>query len=91
MKFWKPCSKRREKIAGAARIAGAAQPVRRLIFRQLVLEHARMITEEDLRAPAVNRWKMLRAAWRFARAGGRTPVLREGLETGGIRRHRTAL
>jgi lysine-N-methylase len=52
----------------------------RLFFRLLVLEYARTITAEDLRAPSRYRWQMLRAAWRFARAGGRTPALREGLE-----------
>ena len=51
----------------------------RLFFRLLVLEHARMITVEDLRVPGRHRWKMLGAAWRFVRAG-RTPALREGLE-----------
>jgi lysine-N-methylase len=51
----------------------------RLFFRMLVLEYARMITMEDLRAPGRHRWQMLRAAWRFVR-GGRTPALREGLE-----------
>ena len=51
----------------------------RLFFRMLVLEHARMITVEDLRVPGRHRWKMLGAAWRFVRAG-RTPALREGLE-----------
>jgi lysine-N-methylase len=51
----------------------------RLVFRLLVLEYARMITVEDRRAPGSYRWQMLRAAWRFARAGGRTPALCEGL------------
>lgn len=59
-----------------------ARPSRfgRLIFRQLVLEHSRMITAEDRRASGRYRWQILRAAWRFARASGRTPVLREGLK-----------
>jgi lysine-N-methylase len=59
-----------------------ARPSRfgRLFFRQLVLEHARLITEEDRRAPVRHRWQTLRAAWRFARAGGCTPALREGLD-----------
>ena len=52
----------------------------RLIFRMLVLEYARMTTVEDLRAPGRYRWRTLRAVWRLARAGGRTPALREGLE-----------
>lgn len=59
-----------------------ARPSRfgRLFFRQLVLEHARMNTEEDLRAPVRHRWRALRAAWRFVWAGGCTPALRKGLE-----------
>jgi lysine-N-methylase len=66
----------------AAMPESPARPSRfgRLFFRQLVLEHARMNTEEDLRAPVRHRWRMLRAAWRFVWAGGRTPALREGLE-----------
>ncbi|MGO8836877.1 MAG: YkgJ family cysteine cluster protein [Limisphaerales bacterium] len=53
----------------------------RLFFRLLVLEYARAITVEDLLAPGRYRWKILGAAWRFARGGGRTPALREGLES----------
>ena len=56
----------------------------RLFFRMLVLEYARMITVEDLHSRGRYRWQMLRAAWRFARASGRTPALREGLEPVGF-------
>ena len=81
MKFWKPCSrapgKNCRRCPNRRRGPGWFS---RLFFRLLVLEYARMITVEDLRAPGRHRWQMLRAAWRFARAGGRTPALREGLE-----------
>jgi lysine-N-methylase len=51
----------------------------RLFLRLLVLEHARTVTvaDQDVRSP--HRWKMLAAAFRFARSSGSTPALREGL------------
>lgn len=51
----------------------------RLFLRLLVLEHARTVSvaDQDVRSP--HRWKMLAAAFRFARSSGRTPALREGL------------
>ena len=52
----------------------------RLFLRLLVLENARMVTiaDQDLRSP--QRWKMLAAAFKFARSSGSTPALREGLK-----------
>jgi lysine-N-methylase len=53
----------------------------RLFLRLLVLEHARTVTvaDQDVRSP--QRWKMLAAAFRFARSSGQTPALREGLRS----------
>jgi len=62
----------------------------RLIFRLLLLEYARTVTVKDQRASGRHRWKMLRAAFQFARATGRTPALRDGLgqvEFATIERH----
>jgi lysine-N-methylase len=51
----------------------------RLLLRLLVLEHARTVTVKDLKAPGGSRWKLVKAIFRFGRANGRTPALREGL------------
>ncbi len=51
----------------------------RLFLRLMVLEHARAVTVADADVRSAHRWKMLAAAFRFARSSGRTPALREGL------------
>ena len=51
----------------------------RLFLRLLVLEHARIVTVADWDVRSAQRWKMLAAAFRFARSSGSTPALREGL------------
>jgi len=51
----------------------------RLMFRLLLVEYARAVTVKDRRASGRHRWKMMRAAFRFARGTGHTPVLRDGL------------
>jgi len=48
-------------------------------LRLLVLEHARTVTVKDLKAPGGSRWRLVKAIFRFGRANGRTPALREGL------------
>lgn len=53
----------------------------RLFLRLLVLEHARTVTVADQDVRSTQRWKMLAAAFRFARSSGRTPALREGLKS----------
>ncbi len=53
----------------------------RLIFRLLLLEYARTVTIQDRLAAGRHRWKMLSASWQFARASGRTPALRNGLDS----------
>jgi lysine-N-methylase len=52
-----------------------------LFLRLLVLEHARTTTVADRDVRSSHRWKMLAAAFRFASASGRTPVLRDELKT----------
>jgi lysine-N-methylase len=52
----------------------------RLFLRLLVLEHARPATVADRDLHSAHRWKMLAAAFRFARSSGRTPVLSEELK-----------
>lgn len=47
-------------------------------FRLLCAQYARLETVREARAGWRHRWKMLRAAVRFARGTGRTPVLQEG-------------
>ena len=51
----------------------------RLFLRLLVLEHARTLTVADADVRSAHRWKMLAAAFRFARSTGRTPQLRAEL------------
>lgn len=53
----------------------------RLFLRLMVLEHARTVTVADQDVRSTHRWKMLAAAFRFARSSGRTPALREGLKS----------
>jgi lysine-N-methylase len=53
--------------------------IARLLLRLQVLENARTITVKDLKTPGAHRWKMITAALRFGRAGGRTPALRKEL------------
>jgi lysine-N-methylase len=53
----------------------------RLLLRLLVLEHARTITVQDLKSPGGHRWKLLKATFRFGRAGGSTPALRKELSS----------
>ncbi len=69
------------KLPALAESPQRASRFSRLFFRLLVLEYAREITVEDLRAPGRYRWAMAGAIWRFARAVGRTPALRQGLES----------
>ena len=59
-----------------------ARPSRfgRLIFRLLLLEYARVVTVQDRQAAGRHRWKMLQAAFQFARGRGCTPALRDRLE-----------
>jgi lysine-N-methylase len=52
----------------------------RLFLRLLVLEHAQTTTLADADVRSTHRWKMLAAAFRFARSSGRTPALRAGLQ-----------
>src|SRR5258706_6823542 len=51
----------------------------RLFLRLLVLEHARTVTVADQDVRSAHRWRILAAAFRFARSSGCTPALREGL------------
>ena len=51
----------------------------RLFLRLMVLEHARLVTVADAEVRSAHRWKMLAAAFRFARSTGRTPELRAEL------------
>ncbi len=51
----------------------------RLFLRLLVLEHARTVTVADADVRSGHHWKMLAAAFRFARSTGRTPPLRAEL------------
>lgn len=51
----------------------------RCFLRMMVLEHARTVGVGDLRRAGRYRWRMLWYGARFARAGGRTPALPEGL------------
>ena len=53
----------------------------RLFLHLLVLEHARTVTMKDRSAPGRFRWNVLRASFRFLRAGGGTPALGRGLES----------
>ena len=68
-----------EKIRAAPATAEKPSAFGRLFLRMLVLEYAQKATvaDKDLRSP--HRWKLLGAAWRFARSSGETPVLRAGL------------
>jgi len=52
----------------------------RLLLRLLVLENARSVTVADQDVRSAHRWRMLAAAFRFARSSGRTPGLREELQ-----------
>ena len=52
----------------------------RLFLRLMVLEHARTVTLADADIRSAHRWKMLAAAFRFARSTGRTPELRAELK-----------
>ena len=51
----------------------------RFFLRLMVLEHARLITVQEMNTPGQYRWKILAAIWQFIRAGGHTPALRSGL------------
>lgn len=51
----------------------------RFFLRLMVLEHARLITVKEMDTAARYRWRILGAIWQFARPGGRTPALRDGL------------
>ena len=53
----------------------------RLFLRLLVLEHARTVTVADQDVRSAHRWKILAAAFRFARSSGSTPALREELKS----------
>jgi lysine-N-methylase len=53
----------------------------RLLLRLMVLENARTITVQDLKSPGSHRWKLLKAIFRFGRAGGSTPALRVELKS----------
>jgi len=44
-----------------------------------VLEHARLVTVQEMKSSGQYRWKMLAAFWQFTLAGGQTPALRKGL------------
>lgn len=48
-------------------------------FRQLVAQYARRDTAVEMREGLAGRWKLLRAALRFARGTGETPALQPGL------------
>jgi lysine-N-methylase len=60
--------------------ASPARPSRfgRLFIRLMVFEHTRTTRVNDP-GEADGRWQRLRAVWRFVRAGGRTPALRNNL------------
>ena len=53
--------------------------IARLQFRQLVALYARKDTVADLAGGWLNRWKLLRAALKFARGAGQVPQLQERL------------
>ena len=53
----------------------------RLFLRLLVLEHARIVKVADADVRSTHRWKMLAAAFRFARSSGHTPALRKELKS----------
>jgi lysine-N-methylase len=52
----------------------------RLFLRLMVLENARTVTVADADIRSAHRWKMLAAAFRFARSTGCTPALRAELK-----------
>ena len=52
----------------------------RLFLRLMVLEHARQVRVEQRHATGAQRWRMLGAAFRFARSGGWTPDLDQELK-----------
>jgi lysine-N-methylase len=60
-------------------IPAAKEPAKitRLQFRQLVALYARKDTVADLRGGWLNRWKLLRAAVRFASGSGKIPQLQD--------------
>jgi len=55
--------------------------VSRTPFRQLVAHYARRDTAVELREGLAGRWKLLRAAFAFARGTGLTPALQPGLQS----------
>lgn len=70
-----------QKLPTLPQNARAPSGLGRLLLRLNVLEHARTITVQDLNSPGGHRWKLLKAIFRFGRAGGSTPVLREELRS----------
>jgi lysine-N-methylase len=71
----------REKVPTLAAAVRAPSRFGRVFFRMMVMEHARVVTVDDMNSPWRHRWAMLRAIMRFLSAKGHTPALRENLKS----------
>ena len=64
-----------DELPNTAAASGEPSPVARVQFRLLAAQYARKDTAADLAAGWRGRWKLFRAAARFARGSGQVPVL----------------